>query len=73
VVRSKSRRRVESQRHRVQVGLVALIVGIWAFVMIVALPQDWYTTRTVCLMTIAFMLGLHTIPLVEVAYRLDPT
>ena len=52
---------------------MGLIIGIWAFVMIVALPQDWYTTRTVCLMTIAFMLGLHTIPLVELAYRLDQT
>lgn len=57
----------------VKVGLLSLLVCILMFVLLIALHQDYLVVRTFCLVTIAFVVGLDMIPLVQLAYELDPT
>jgi len=54
-------------------GLLTFIIIIWMFVMIIALPQERCLTRFLCLMTLAFFLGVDMIPLIRLAYDVDPT
>jgi len=52
---------------------VSLIVIIWTFIMIIALPQQRCIERLLCLMTLAFFLGVDMIPLTRLASSVDPT
>lgn len=52
---------------------MSLLVIIWTLVMIISLPQQYNITRFLCLMTLAFFLGVDMIPLIRLAYDIDPT
>jgi len=41
--------------------------------MIVTVPQQYNFTRFICLMVMSFLLGVQLIPLIRLAYNVDPT
>ena len=52
---------------------MSLLVAVLMLALMMALPAEQYVARTLCLMTIAFVVGLDLTALIQLAHHIDST